>query len=172
MITEEEIRSRVAPLRRKRDTKGFKQFRAWVDDNLEDLCEAASTRWLVSIVDTYADYSENGERQAACLVTLFASWEKLALTARLTRLTPEEKPIPKAATELWDGMWAFGTGRSADMVRNLFRRIKKALEAYPVFLAIFRTIVKRMFLHPWSTLSVLDRYCESKVRETIMGELE
>lgn len=52
-------------------------FKKEVEDNIHYLCSVMSTRWLVSICDSFVDYGSDIERSNALLLSSLVNWERV-----------------------------------------------------------------------------------------------
>ncbi|MBX3454269.1 ATP-binding cassette domain-containing protein [Ferrovibrio sp.] len=139
----------------------FAAFDALVRQHLDFLRLNLSSRWLISILDSYADGGSEVERSAAILASGLFNWEKLGLTRRhidLQRLdgdylgpvdlTPFRTPL-----SLWDGMTILGI--PGDMPRAFVKRLRRALRPAPHLAAIFEILLERALDNPQGTLNAI-----------------
>ena len=74
----------IVYLRRRIDSnEHLARFRSLLDEGGTDLLDSFSTRWLVSIADTFVDFGTGSERGNAMIVVVLANVAKLAETERL-----------------------------------------------------------------------------------------
>jgi hypothetical protein len=134
-----------------------------VDEHLHEICDLVNTRWLVSILDTYADHADPVTRRNAMLVSLLVTWEKLAWTAQLTTPTTgasvDPASLERLATPqpLWDGMETLVISPGANAHTNLFQRLRAMLWETPIVALVFATIMERMEATPGTVLGRLHR---------------
>jgi tRNA A37 methylthiotransferase MiaB/SAM-dependent methyltransferase len=156
------LKQRIVRLRRETHDD-WPWFRQEVVEHLEPIARLCNTRWLLSIVDTFADHGTPQERGNAMAVALLPTWEKLALTLRLAQGGLEASDRGVAAVDLatpqplWDGMTSMIDTAGANVVPNLFRRLHSVVAGTPALQRILISILERMRRHPQSTLSCLDR---------------
>jgi hypothetical protein len=111
------------------------------------LCETLNSRWLISALDTYADYGSSLQQAHALIQIAFFNVMRLAETERATSdefLSFTELPEldRQKICELWDGVNRYNV-RRGDMVWNMLARIRRALNSDPILLAIFETLLAR-----------------------------
>lgn len=139
----------------------FTAFDTLVQQHLDFLCRNLSSRWLISILDSYADNGNEAERTAAMLAVSLFNWEKLGLTRRhidlqrldgdylgMVDLAPFRTPM-----SLWDGMTILGV--PGDMPRVFMKRLRRALRPAPHLAAIFEILLDRLLDNPQGTLSAI-----------------
>lgn len=121
-------------------------FLLWKHEN-EHLTEHLNSRWLISALDTFADYGSPIQRALALMQIAFFNTIKLAETEHiifderpdktsLTSLTRTE-PVP-----IWDGMESFNVVRG-DMLRNMLERMQRAASVDRTLARIFDTLLSR-----------------------------
>jgi len=124
------------------------RFRLLLNEGGEDLLRAFSTRWLVSIADTYADHGADSERANAMIIVMLANVTKLAETERLylkdVGIDPKRQgECIMAGTPLWDGMVSYAI-KHGDMPINMWMRVRAILVDTPTLSSIFETVLSRM----------------------------
>jgi hypothetical protein len=139
----------VIYLRRRIDSnKHFAKFRSLLCGGGDDLLDSFSTRWLVSIADTFADHGSGLERSNAMIVVVLTNMTKLAETERLILNDTSVDP-PRLAkfttpgTPLWDGMTSYGLAYG-DMPQNMWTRIRVLMAETPVLSFIFEIVFARL----------------------------
>jgi hypothetical protein len=104
------------------------------------------TRWLISVLDTYADCGSDLERSNATMVSLMFNQIKILDTYLNNVADPtiiDKKLRKNKSNRLWDGMVEFNIHRG-DMVENLISRIDNNLKTTPHIHAIWRELMVRM----------------------------
>jgi len=101
-----------------------------------------TTRWLVSVTDTMADYMEYGGANEALLVSQYINMIKLGQTY-INHCGEYSKPSTYPATELWDGVTEYMID-GGDMPRNMYNRINKSIKN-PVIKRIFNEVRMRQY---------------------------
>ncbi len=155
------IKRQIILGRRRSDGWDYEGFLKDVEGNLDDICAHFSTRWLVSLTDTYADYGLPIERSNASIIALLVNWEKLARTDRLLH-EPRARP-PEDLTRyctpqpLWDGVTSLVMDERADMIKNLFARVREQMAETPILSRILKTVLERASKEPEFTLARLGR---------------
>lgn len=105
-----------------------------------------NTRWLISILDTYADCGSELERSNATMVSLMFNQIKILDTYlnNVADSTIVDKKVRRnRPNRLWDGMVEFNIYRG-DMVENLISRIDNNLKTTPHIHAIWKELMMRM----------------------------
>jgi len=107
-----------------------------------------STRWLVSIADTFADYGTGSERANAMIIVVLTNVTKLAETERLILKDKEvdfqrQMKFATPGTQLWDGMTSYAL-KQGDMPKNMWTRVRALMSETPTLSFIFETVLSRM----------------------------
>lgn len=110
-----------------------------------------SSRWLVSICDTYADYGDPIERRNALMISVLVVTIRIADTYRMG-LAPHVDTAMIATLKserrpLYDGIKTLNIDRQ-DTCLNLAKRMRRQLTETPFFLRIYETIIARMLRAP------------------------
>jgi hypothetical protein len=169
------VKNLIVQLRRGKNTQSnWNKFKNLVESNIDEICQTFSTRWLVSICDTYVDYGNEIERRNALFISLITNMEKLFLTRVMMYdlvLNPNKvEALKKKKTyPLWDGMTSFNIIRG-DMTINLFRRIRSILKVTPTLGKIFEMTLNRITIND-TFLSDLNKYHHRLLREPTNSEL-
>lgn len=121
-------------------------FLLWEHEN-EHLTANLNSRWLISALDTFADYGSPVQRAVALMQVAFFNTIKLAETEHLVLGAPpavdslaglaSTPPVP-----LWDGMESYNVVRG-DMLRNMLERMQRATRADLILTRIFETLLER-----------------------------
>ncbi|MEM9387801.1 MAG: hypothetical protein AAGA68_22295 [Pseudomonadota bacterium] len=126
------------------------------------LARELSLRWLVSVLDSYADHAPLGHAAGALGLSVLVNAVKLAETERLIVGDPahdESRRAQLAArfpTPLFGGVNAFRL-ESGDMVRNLFERLETVLQDEPFLIAACERVRRELREQP-NLLSRLSVY--------------
>lgn len=137
----------------------------------EFLLESLNTRWLVSVADTYTEYSDNAaERASALAVTVLANTVKLCETEHLITgcegvHSENIKPYNLQANRLslWDGMSAFAVGTD-DTLRNFRWRLDDFLSSQGGSLVTAR-ILQTVFSRLQENESIYKRFRDCHYRK-------
>ena len=132
------VEESIQRMRRHERPDVFDAFTLSVKRRGEQICREYSSRWLQSILDTYADYGHPG----ALAVSVMMTMEKLSMTQETDR---------KHQRHLWDGLMSIPP--SCDSMKGMFRRMSWALRDSPELLAIFKELVSRMLQHEPSLIA-------------------
>ena len=145
-----QIAALIRELRNERDIDAnWPAFRNLVENHIEETVRSTSTRWLVSICDTYVDYGDPFQARNAMAISCVVNTIRLAETTHFVRpdidSTKWEETRLKPV-ELYDGLTTFAIDRQ-DTFLNLSRRLHKLLSDDPVMTAIWRVILERLNTH-------------------------
>ena len=149
----------VVLLRRGEDPSAWLSFRDLVQREVEAICRGSTTRQLISLCDTFADYGDPLERRNALLISLLGNMEKVGQSFLLWR-TGYRRPFEVAPgieprkVGLWDGMDTFHLD-IGDVTNNQFARLTRMLADTPVLQRIYNTVVDRLRAGP-TLLSALN----------------
>ena len=146
------VQAMIGPMRRGAGPESWLAFRDLVERELEAVCRGSTTRQLISICDTYADYGDPVERRNALLISLLGNMEKVGQSFLLWRTgyhRPFDPPASSAPRKvaLWDGMDTMHA-EIGDVTNHLFARMEGMLAETPALDVIFRTIRDRMRVGP------------------------
>ncbi|AXK79673.1 hypothetical protein DW352_03550 [Pseudolabrys taiwanensis] len=172
------IKVLIANLRNRREAEeNWKSFEVIVQANLSWIVDDFSSRWLVSICDTYADYGSQTSRRNALLISLFINMMRLSDSLyedkdiRLERIQQIKTGWPPFYSE----MHALHIDQQ-DTLLNLMKRLTRALQdddvLHPIFLALLRrakandNLLQRFMKHsanpdwvfPENALEIADQY--------------
>jgi len=126
----------IVYIRREIDLKqSWTSLQQLFEGELEFLLKSLSTRWLLSVTDSYADYSEDAaERAAAVACAVLVNSVKLQESERFVTETTEAEYIPekmewiaKNRLDLHDGTAGFAIGTD-DTLRHQLWRIQQISE--------------------------------------------
>ncbi len=117
------------------------------------LARELSLRWLVSVLDSYADHAPITQAAGALALSVMVNLVKLAETERLLlsdgrhderrrQQLAEQFPVP-----LFGGLNAFRL-ESGDMVHNLFERLETVLQDQPFLIAAAERVREQLRTQP------------------------
>lgn len=137
----------IKELRNSRDVQtNWLTMKELVESNVETITKDFSSRWLVSICDTYADYGTDIERRNAFMVSLFVNMIRMADTVEyLNKGRKSNRRIKQLKNEqipLYDGLMTLHLDRQ-DTCLNLSKRMIALLKETPLFLTVYKSIVMR-----------------------------
>ena len=116
----------------------------------EPLLDNLSSRWIVSVLNTYADHANAGQgKDAALIVTTFMDMLKLADSAWLLGQPPAQDVARYQQDwphHLGDGMTSYHM-QHGNLVANLLARIDKTVLRHEVIHYAWRTLLKRLPHH-------------------------
>lgn len=152
----------IIKIRRKLDLdESLESFRAlWNAEGLT-LLKLLDSRWVISALDTFADYGEAKEQSLALMLTVFANMLKLADSEYVLSGRPVyEKPEVEAAVAgnifLWDGIRMFHLPDD-DTFANMIKRMRKQMAPIPLFGLILEVLLSKAAMHD-TILSRLARH--------------
>ena len=136
------LRRRIDPIQH------MERFRELLANGGEELLGSLSTRWLVSIADTFADHGVHPERGNAMVIVVLVSVTRMSETERLYLKDPgidqsRQDACAMAGTPLWDGMVNYGI-KHGDMPINMWTRIRTLMTETPTLSFIFETVLARL----------------------------
>jgi hypothetical protein len=148
-MTKDELIKLIQNLRRGDQLEQSKElFFKEVENNSAKWCNELTLRWLISIIDTYADHGTDIERSNALIVSTFANLIKIADTSLL--LThPDSSRLPRLLQDviyLYDEVNSLKITKD-DMPNNLFYRISEVMRSTPAIEFYFEEIKKRLKKH-------------------------
>jgi len=152
----ETIPEEIGHLRRHHDLDRWMFFDDFVCLNIEAIVERYSSRWLVSICDTYADYGSTEERAYAMMIVSFVNFERMVITLNggWKGSVGDKEPFNK---EIWDEVRSISCHGDAPV--NWFGRLEETLLKHKnPFWHIFKEIKREMLLNPHSTLQAFNAY--------------
>ena len=123
--------------------------------NTSKWCNELSLRWLISVIDTYADHGTELEQSNAMIVSTFANLIKIADTKLLlTKYDYEMLPrLKENVVRMYDDLNSLMI-QGDDMPNNLWFRIDEKLEKTPEIKLFFEEIKERFRkLSPMLTIS-------------------
>lgn len=164
------LKSRIIHLRRNKWEAGvsLKAFDPEVRRHLPFIIKYFDMRWMLSIVETYADLGTDRERASAMIVSTMICWERFAHTAlQGCGDTPKQGRPPL----LGDGLPKFGLMHKADTHINLVKRTRRVLKSTPVIYALYVEIMRRMLSKYPFILSDLNEHHPRDLRKDIMDIL-
>lgn len=135
--------------------RGYEMEESWpafknnVEKNIERIVENWNSRWMLSIVDTYADYGTQLEQATSTLISAFFNNMRM-MDSYLMLLDKKEfndelwhniKQEP-----LWDGFLTFNL-RYGDTMINLYKRMQRTIDRTPLLKSIFEELLQRAVEH-------------------------
>lgn len=137
----------IKELRNSRDVqRNWLEMKNLIESNIEQIVLIFSTRWLISICDTYADYGDDVEKRNAFILSIFVNTIRIADTMRCLfkgEMDPDRiQQLKSEQIQLYDGLMTLHLDRQ-DTCLNLSKRMIRLLKTTPLFLRIYETLVKR-----------------------------
>jgi hypothetical protein len=125
-------------------------FSSLWEEESEYLCRTLNSRWLISALDTYADYGNSLQQARALIQVAFFNVIRLAETERAVTGAHNLQNLAKRdgleRGELWDGITIYNL-RHGDMIWNMLERIRRTLALDPIFSAIFEALLEKALRH-------------------------
>ena len=151
-----------------------KDIKDYVSKNIDEICEQLSTRWLVSLTDTYADCSSDvGERLAACNISTVVRLTQ-ASTAHMKQrgvLTPEyteeKKKEYMKLRKIYENHYFLCDGvhcipGTDGVYTNLISRTSKNIKGYKELHKIFKKVIDVLLINETSFLPFLPQNLNKK----------
>jgi len=139
-------RDLIGHLRNRRDIESnWLAFRNLVEGELERVLSTFSSRWLVSICDTYADHAKSEvRRRNALAISLLINMIRLADTLYEDRDVRSERvdAIRQRQLDLYDGLQTLHLDRQ-DTCLNLAKRLSRSLKEDHVLHEIYLELIRR-----------------------------
>jgi hypothetical protein len=119
-------------------------FEGVVEENIDFLCKRLDTRWLVSIMDTYADCGVGYECDNAMMASILVTMEKVSASfINAKGGTVQGMFYTGKRFDLWDGMKSIDILK-ADITNNMFKRLRRKMKRTPHIEKIYDAILRRM----------------------------
>jgi len=137
----------IVKIRRKLDlNRTLEQFfELWYTES-RFLIKHLSSRWLISVCDTFIDYSkESNEISYAFSALFFMNTIKLYETEKIMYNQKSSQSNPEfltAKVQLFDGITAYNA-KGGDMVKNMFNRLNSKINNQTITAQIFKELVER-----------------------------
>jgi len=148
-ISDDELLQRaqhlIAELRNRRGVEeNWTGFRDLIERNLRRVVDTFSSRWLISVCDTYADYGGPVQSRNALLISLLVSMGRLSDSLYEDRdIRPERvDQLSNGWPPQYDGLQSMHLHRQ-DTLLNLAKRLTRSLMGDPVMHSIYLTILRR-----------------------------
>lgn len=137
----------IKELRNTRDVESnWPLLKHLVESNVEQIAEVFSSRWLISICDTYADFGSAVEKRNAFIISLLVNMIRVSDTIRYLYENPKNpdrvRELKNSQVPLYDGLVTLHLDRQ-DTCLNLSKRIIRLLTETPVLLRIYETVIDR-----------------------------
>ncbi len=137
----------VKALRNHREPKkNWAAFRKLVEGNIDLISTELSTRWIISIVDTYIDYAEKEQARHAMTISMFMNMMRLGETVKFVRPVLDNERIKQASKGpimFNNGLNTFSIQRQ-DVFLNLTKRFYRQVKDDAVMFPIWQTLLKRL----------------------------
>jgi hypothetical protein len=135
------------------------RFRELVETELSRfLFTEARERWLISVVDTYADYGQPVEKRNALLISTFFNMMKFTESHRVFYYGTEQRVPDLAPGEIDESPFSiplplgYDPPHGIDTMRNMVRRVRIALAETPHLSRIFEHLRERCVAMPGNPL--------------------
>lgn len=132
--------------------QNVKLFFTIIEAEIDFLLNVLSTRWIISIADTYADHGTDLQQATAVMIIAPFNMIKLTETERLIMADNhhdehkielnDQRRARREPLELWDGMTTYSL-RHGDMPRNMIARMRRIAARDRVLSRIFDTLLQR-----------------------------
>ena len=135
----------IAELRNRRDPeKNWNAFRTLIELNRDAVTASFSSRWLVSVCDTYADYAEPKRSRNALLISLLFNMIRVSDSLYESKDIRGDRidAIKNNQLPLFDGFETLHLDKQ-DTFLNLAKRLTKALNDDKLLYGIFVELLER-----------------------------
>lgn len=155
------LKKMLIRLRRQNNKEDWREFSRVFESHFDIFLKTMNARWLISMLDTYADYADPVKSRNALLATAIVNCEKMHMTKDLC--FKQERNEWKADTQkvFAAGLTTFMMP-NADMPVNFFKRMQEKLRSTPLIHAIYKKIMKSLILTKGTSQHFLAK--ESAVR--------
>jgi len=140
-----EAHALIAELRNRRNVgDNWRAFEALMDANREDVIANFSSRWLISVCDTYADHAAPITARNALLVSLMFNMMRISDSLyEESDIRPERvEQIRQGWPPFYDGLHALHLDRQ-DTCLNAAKRLARALGEDAFLQAIYLELLRR-----------------------------
>tara|TARA_R110000803_G_C11989495_1_gene321983 strand:- start:38800 stop:41313 length:2514 start_codon:yes stop_codon:yes gene_type:complete len=145
----------VVRLRRKiKVEETWAQFHLDVTTHTEYIVEQSNSRWLVSILNTFADFASPEEARTAMLIVAMFEQERYWSTVQ----------NPEAKRPMWDGLSRLATNGKADGHKNFYRRVGKIVREDPTQAAMFDRLMLKAADEEDFLLNQLERISNREIK--------
>lgn len=123
-------------------------FKALVEENIDYITCNFSTRWIISICDTYIDYGEGQQARHAMSISIFMNMLRLGETIKFVRPEIDQNRVEQTShrvVRFENGLNTFAIHRQ-DTFLNLTRRFTSLMQDDEVMLSIWKELLKRIHL--------------------------
>lgn len=168
----------IAELRNRRDPKkNWTEFRNLIELHHELIVRTFSSRWLISICDTYADYAGDAQRRNALLISLFFNMIRVSDSLYEDCDVREERiqQIREGWPPFYDELHAINIDKQdtcLNLAKRLIRQLKDDCILYDVFTELLRraknndNLITRLarrskkpeWFFPENALDIVDNY--------------
>jgi hypothetical protein len=163
----------IIRLRRRGEANDAREFgRIW-QTNWQQYVPLFDSRWLVSVLETLADYGPPSARAHAMLVASNVTWERWAQTLAISAyITRSKNPVDKVGQKpIYDGLMTQQL-KWADTPTNYFERTMQVLYGFPYIKSVFVELTKRQLDEPKSILSQLCLVSDWDMKGSILSKIE
>jgi hypothetical protein len=139
-------RALIAELRNRRNPEqNWNAFKELIEGNRDKVLKTFSSRWLVSICDTYADYADATQRRNALLISLFVNMVRLSdsLFEDCDVRDQRVQAIKAGWPPFYDELHAMNLDKQ-DTCLNLAKRLIRSFLDDQLMGDIYRELLRRM----------------------------
>lgn len=129
---------KMIKLRRNYSEFDWEWFKSFTEEHIDFILQNFNLRWLLSIVDTYADCGNETERCLAMLVDSFFTFEKLRYTEMCIYDFNEKKEKNTYRSFFKNSLNSVILDQGDDTINNYFSRILRLLRKNTVLEKIFK----------------------------------
>lgn len=140
---------------RRGQSEDWSIFKGIFERNITTMLSVMNSRWLLSIIDTYADYASDLECGNALAISNIFTLEKIHATDNIIfNKTLKVKQARMEQFPLWDGLLTIRLNLD-DMPRNFLLRNLTVLSKTPILKKIFIELFKRAYESKDFSINVL-----------------
>lgn len=160
-------------LRRRPDAKDWNEFFAIWLRGYKQYIKLFDSRWIVSVLETFADHAPEHLSVPAMLVASNITWERwhhtLDLSARIIRTNPN--PFVVGQKEIYDGLMTQQL-KWADTPTNYYERMMNVLKRQPIIRDVFIELTNRQINNKESLISQIINVSDWDMKGSILNKIK
>lgn len=146
-------------LRRGCNSNDWKNFKNIFENDYEYYTSILPDRWIISVLDTYADNDEHIISRNAMIASNQVTMERWFHTYHNIFQSIKREDIIIKNRRFYGEMITLNL-KDDDAVKIYFNRILKVLNETPIILNIYKTLIKNLYFNKKSFLNILCDNCE------------
>ena len=151
----------------------FGILRNAVKNNIDDIVEKWNSRWILSIIDTYADLGTDIEKSNATLIShIFNSIRMMESYLELCHHPKMDEQYFQDIKQLplWDGFLTFNL-RYGNTMENCFSRVEQAVKATPILETLYTELLKRTLTNSNIFATLCDMHQNNLIGENLTSRI-